>query len=133
MDTAKYIDYRVENHVHRFVMLEASRDAMNAYFDLLQEIMESLNDGEPFLAIFDATQSGFPAVGPTIKRGATIANTYGRSRTMRTLVVQNSPTIANIAKPCFEPCGFSMRALYRRMKWNPRWIGCLKTQVNILI
>ena len=131
LDRTQYVDYSVDNHVHRFVMLDSSRDAINAYFDLLQEALESLEAGEPFLAIFDATQSGFPAVGPTIKRGASIANTYGRKRVMRTLVVHNNPTVANIAKTMMRALWFLNARLYWKVKWNRRWSGCLVKRIYL--
>lgn len=103
-----YVEFEYENinNIHTVVMHKATRDSMTTYLDTLRSIMESLGTEDPYLALYDFSESGFPPLSYSIMEGSRIIGSYGRTRTTRILVIHNDRAMANVARTLLKPIKF---------------------------
>ena len=93
-----YFEYTQIGSIHKCVMFDVSRLAMKAYFDLMHDILANLPEAEPYLAIFDIAEAGFPALSSSVRQGASILTTYGRQREIRILILHTNNVYANLTR-----------------------------------
>lgn len=103
---SEYFGYEKVGIVHKVIMYQASRDAMKDYFECLTYILQSLDEGEPFLTVLDISQSGFPSVNLGVAESGRIMSKFSKNRVFRSLVVHDDSNIAHIASIMLRPLRF---------------------------
>lgn len=97
-----YFEYVKIDNIHRFNMYRADHDAVEAYFSVKHEILESLEDGSLCLIVLDFTKTGLPPTDFTIAKSVQMMRRFKIKQPHRAIIISHDTSEAQLAETKFK-------------------------------
>jgi hypothetical protein len=114
----------LDDSIHQFVFIEASREAVDEYLRHLQTVIEQLKDDEPLLMLMDLRPDGIPPLKYALTTSKRFFARYPNLPPTKAAYITNSTTLVGLGLSVLSLIGtetkrrnFSDHEEYQAIEW----------------